>query len=165
MHIRELSHICNKTDNWVIFVTVGQQIRKRRKELKMSVDELASRIGKDRSTIYRYEKGNIEHIPHDVLLLLIEVLKVSPNELFNDKESWQVSYGNKPNTASTIPTSNEWLSDRAERCFDAMGGYEFNEKETTLFFEIVKYIMKMRDSEDYEENINGMMVLFKQLNQ
>ena len=164
MHIRELSHICNKTDNWVIFVTVGQQIRKRRKELKMSVDELASRIGKDRSTIYRYEKGNIEHIPHDVLLPLIEVLKVSPNELFNDKESWQVSYGNKPNTASTIPTSNEWLSKRAEEWFDATGRFEFSDEEVGLFHEMAQYLMSNRNSEDYEGNLKFLSTLFKQLN-
>ena len=39
--------------------TVGMRIRKRRKELGISADELAEAIGKDRTTIFRYEKGAI----------------------------------------------------------------------------------------------------------
>ena len=38
-------------------MNIGQRIKERRKELKMSADELGQRLGKDRSTIYRYENG------------------------------------------------------------------------------------------------------------
>ena len=34
----------------------------------MSVDELARRIGKDRSTVYRYENGDISNMPIELLL-------------------------------------------------------------------------------------------------
>ncbi len=37
------------------YMTIGQRMKQRRKELKMSADELGNRLGKDRSTIYRYE--------------------------------------------------------------------------------------------------------------
>lgn len=39
--------------------TVGQRIHDRRVELGLSVNELAARIGKGRSTVYRYEQDEI----------------------------------------------------------------------------------------------------------
>ena len=35
-------------------MTTGEKIRARRKELGLSVDELAAKVGKNRATIYRY---------------------------------------------------------------------------------------------------------------
>ena len=34
-------------------MTTGERIRARRKQLKMSVDDLAAKLGKNRATIYR----------------------------------------------------------------------------------------------------------------
>ena len=58
--------------------TIGERIRKRRKELGMSVDDLAERLGKNRTTIYRYESDDIENMPISVIRPLAEILKVSP---------------------------------------------------------------------------------------
>lgn len=113
----------------------------------MSVDELARRIGKDRSTIYRYESGDISNMPLELLPPMIEALETTPQELL-----------------SSIITSNEWLSDRAEKWFDVTEGYEFNDEEMKVFYEVAKYFMKIRNSEDYEENIKFLSTLFKQLN-
>lgn len=59
-------------------MNVGKRIQARRKELNISVDELAKRLNKNRTTIYRYEKGDIENLPMDALKPLAEVLKTSP---------------------------------------------------------------------------------------
>lgn len=59
-------------------MSIGQRIKHRRKELKMSADELARRLGKDRSTIYRYEKGEIENLPLDILEPIAAALNTSP---------------------------------------------------------------------------------------
>lgn len=59
-------------------MNVGKRIQARRKELNLSVDELAKRLNKNRTTIYRYEKGDIENLPIDALKPLAEVLKTSP---------------------------------------------------------------------------------------
>jgi transcriptional regulator with XRE-family HTH domain len=136
--------LCDKTGEKM---SIGKQIRKRRKELKMSVDELARRIGKDRSTVYRYETGDIGNMPIDILPPMIEALETTPQELL-----------------STIIASNESLSRRAEIWFDATEGYEFNDEEMKVFYEVAKYFMKIRDSEDYQENMNALFTLFKQLN-
>lgn len=36
---------------------VGERIQKRRKELGMTVDDLAEKVGKSRATVYRYGNG------------------------------------------------------------------------------------------------------------
>ena len=131
----------------VKILTIGKQIQLRRKELKMSVDELAKRLGKDRSTIYRYENGDIANFPIELLLPMTEALETTPQQLL-----------------STIIASNERLSERAGVWFNATGGYEFNDEEMSLFYEVAKYLMQNRNSEGYKENLNCLFTLFKQLN-
>ena len=127
-------------------MNIGKQIRKRRKELKMSVDELAQKVGKDRSTIYRYENGDIGNMPLEMVSPMVEALKMTPQELL-----------------SFFASKSGWLADRVE-CFSATEGYKFNDEETKLFHEVAKYLMKIRNGEDYEENISSLFTLFKQLN-
>lgn len=60
---------------------IGKRIKERRKELGMSADDLARQLGKDRSTIYRYEKGDIENMPLDILEPIAKVLNTTPQFL------------------------------------------------------------------------------------
>jgi transcriptional regulator with XRE-family HTH domain len=62
-------------------MNIGQRIKERRKELKMSAEELGERLGKDRSTIYRYEKGEIENLPIDILEPIAKILRTTPQYL------------------------------------------------------------------------------------
>lgn len=57
---------------------IGQRMKERRKELNISADELAKKLGKDRSTIYRYEKGDIENLPLDILEPIASALETTP---------------------------------------------------------------------------------------
>lgn len=57
---------------------VGKRIRERRKELNLSVDELAKKLNKNRTTVYRYEKGDIENLPMDILGPLAKALNTTP---------------------------------------------------------------------------------------
>ena len=63
-------------------MTLGERIRNRRKELHMSADELARKLGKNRATIYRYENGEIENMPIDILEPIAEALLTTPDVLF-----------------------------------------------------------------------------------
>lgn len=65
---------------------VGKRIKQRRKELGMSADELAKYLGKDRSTIFRYEKGDIENMPLDILEPIAKVLRTTPAFLMGWEE-------------------------------------------------------------------------------
>jgi transcriptional regulator with XRE-family HTH domain len=65
---------------------IGDRIKERRKYLKMSADELGKRLGKDRSTIYRYEKGDIENLPLDILEPIAQALETTPQYLMGWNE-------------------------------------------------------------------------------
>lgn len=67
-------------------MTIGDRIKIRRKHLRMSADELARRLGKDRSTIYRYEKGDIENLPLDILEPIAVALETTPQYLMGWEE-------------------------------------------------------------------------------
>lgn len=62
-------------------MAIGDRIKSRRKHLKMSAEELAKRIGKDRSTVFRYEKGDIENLPLDILEPIAKALGTTPQYL------------------------------------------------------------------------------------
>lgn len=65
---------------------IGDRIKQRRKELRMSAEELGRRLGKDRSTIYRYEQGFIENLPLDILEPIAEALQTTPQYLMGWQE-------------------------------------------------------------------------------
>ena len=79
-------------------------------------------------------------MPLELVSPMVEALKMTPQELL-----------------SFFELKSEWLSQQAQ-------GYEFNDEETRLFQEIVKYVMKIRNSADYEENLNCLFALMRQLN-
>jgi len=62
-------------------MTTGQRIKARRKALGLNADKLAEMVGVSRSTIFRYEKGDIEKIPMDVLAPFANALSTSVSYL------------------------------------------------------------------------------------
>lgn len=72
-------------------MTIGQKIKELRKQLNMSVDDLAAKLGKNRATVYRYEKGDIENLPLDVLEPLAKALETTPGYLMGWEEEKKIS--------------------------------------------------------------------------
>jgi len=72
-------------------MTIGSRIKERRLYLGLSAEELGRRLGKDRATIYRYEKGDIENLPLDVLTPLAEILETTPQWLMG----WETKKDNE----------------------------------------------------------------------
>ncbi len=73
-------------------MNVGEKIKFRRKELGLSADQLAEKLGKDRSTIYRYESKEIEKLPIDIIEPLAKALLVSPQYLMGWTSEKDESY-------------------------------------------------------------------------
>ena len=84
-------------------MTIGERIKRRRKELGMSADKLGEILGKDRSTIFRYEKGDIENLPLDILKPIAEALMTTPQYLMG----W--SDDKKANTPDKLTEGEELL--------------------------------------------------------
>ena len=60
---------------------IGERIRYYRKLNNMTAEDLAKKIGKDRGTVYRYEKGYIENLPVTILEPIAAALNVTPADL------------------------------------------------------------------------------------
>ena len=73
-------------------MNIGKRIKQRRKELGMSADKLGEILGKDRSTIFRYEKGDIENLPLDILQPIAKALNTTPTYLMG----WEDKKANTP---------------------------------------------------------------------
>lgn len=70
-------------------MSIGKRIKHLRTLRGMSIDELADKLDKNRTTIYRYENGDIENLPLDALKPLAEILQTTPAYLmgWEDKPS------------------------------------------------------------------------------
>lgn len=62
-------------------MNVGERIKERRKELGLTVDDVANMLGKNRATIYRYESNEIENLPISILEPLAKLLDTTPAKL------------------------------------------------------------------------------------
>ena len=116
-------------------MSIGHRIKERRKLLKMSADELGRRLGKDRSTIYRYEKGDIENLPLDILEPIAKVLDTTPAHLMGwDTEEQK----------------------RMEEKNDALADIVIRLRTDEVFLSVVEELYK-RDA----EKLSGLLALLK----
>lgn len=72
-------------------------MKTRRKELCLSAETIAERIHVSPTTIYRYEKGDIEKVPSDVLIEIAAALHTTPAYLMGWEED--------ESTASSSPNA------------------------------------------------------------
>lgn len=70
---------------------IGERIKQRRLELGYTADALAKLLNKNIATIYRYENGDIENMPIDVLEPLAKALNTTPAYLMGWQEPHQGS--------------------------------------------------------------------------
>lgn len=68
-------------------MTIGERIKQRRLELGLTADDVATALGKNRATVYRYESNSIEKLPTTVLEPLAEVLNTTPAYLMGWEDS------------------------------------------------------------------------------
>ena len=66
--------------------STGERMKARRKELCLSAEAIAERIHVSPTTIYRYEKGDIEKVPSDVLIEIAAALHTTPAYLMGWEE-------------------------------------------------------------------------------
>lgn len=69
---------------------INERIKHRRKELGLSAEYIAEKLGLSPATIYRYESKEIKKFPTDVLVPLAKVLHTTPEYLMGWSESKQL---------------------------------------------------------------------------
>lgn len=70
-------------------MTTGEKIRKRRLELKMTMEDLGNAIGVQKSAINKYEKGLVD-MKGSTLAAIARVLNVPVITLLDDEEDGEV---------------------------------------------------------------------------
>lgn len=88
-------------------MTTGERMKSRRKQLGFSAEYVADKLGCSPSTIYRYENGDIEKMPLDVLAPLASILLVSPEYLLNGSGIEKTA---DPKVDGLSPKENELLA-------------------------------------------------------
>jgi len=70
---------------------IGERIAERRKALGLTLDDIAAEIGVAKSTVSRYESGNIEVLKLPVIEAIARVLHVDPAWLVGKADKMDVT--------------------------------------------------------------------------
>lgn len=95
-------------------MSVGDNIKARRKQLGLNAETLARKIGVSPSTIYRYENGDIEKIDSAKLIPIADALLTSPSSLMGWEDGEK-----EPPRQETTPSEAALLA--AFRALDGEG--------------------------------------------
>ena len=68
-------------------MTVGERLKMLRTELHMSMEDVASQLGVQRPTVFRYETGMITNIPPENIERLAEIFNVTPQYIMGWSDS------------------------------------------------------------------------------
>ena len=90
---------------------IGERIKQRRLELGYTADTLAKMLNKNIATIYRYENGDIENMPIDVLEPLAKALNTTPAYLMG----WSSEQSTKKNPNAQTSTNMSVNNSKDER--------------------------------------------------
>lgn len=137
-------------------MTTGERIKRLRKDLGLSADELGAMIGKDRSTIYRYERGDIDKATIEVIPPLARALQTTPQHI--------LGWDNKPAFYWVDPTRATEISDLAEKWYGFTRGHRWTEKEFGIFEAQAKYIMRIKGTDKYDSMMQFLSTFYEQLN-
>lgn len=72
-------------------MTIGDRIRKKREELRISQTDLAEKVNISKQTLYKYEKNIITNIPSNKIEELSKILSVSESYLMG----WEDNLNNE----------------------------------------------------------------------
>lgn len=118
-------------------MSIGQRIRIMRLQQGLSIDDLAYRLGKNRTTIYRYESGDIENLPLGILDSLANALNTTPAYLMG----WEIPNNEYRGYEEINKTEVEQVS----KWFEEFGANVFNDEEHEKLIEYGKFLLAMRD--------------------
>ena len=92
-------------------MTTAERIKQRRKDLGLRAEDVAERIGVSRSTMFRYENGEIEKLPINHLVPIAKALHTSVDYLMGWTEDEK----------EPIPMDEDRLDQEFVRLFELLG--------------------------------------------
>ncbi|MBO5879260.1 MAG: helix-turn-helix domain-containing protein [Clostridia bacterium] len=90
---------------------LSANLKRLRKEHKLTLEEVAAALGTTKQTIHRYENGTITNIPPDKVRVLAGILAVSPAELMgwdsDERSNIPTAEGVMPISLKSLPILGE----------------------------------------------------------
>ncbi|MEN6595721.1 MAG: XRE family transcriptional regulator [Clostridiaceae bacterium] len=86
-------------------MNIGQRIKEKREQRRMTLDELSKLVGVTRQTLSRYETGVINNIPSDMIESIASALRTTPAQLmgWDDEDSPRKPIGVKVPVLGCVP--------------------------------------------------------------
>lgn len=92
-------------------------LKKRRKELGLTLAQIADEMGVAEATVQRWESGNIKTIRHEKIGKLADLLKVTPAALMGWNEN---PFSSLPDNILPLPRMKEWKVLGGTACGDPL---------------------------------------------
>lgn len=119
-------------------MSIGQRIRTMRVQQGLSIDDLAYKLGKNRTTVYRYETGDIENLPLGILDSLANALNTTPAYLMGwDSTENKSSKICENNISVEIEYTLKWVEE--------LGCNALNTEEYQKVMEYAKFLISQRN--------------------
>lgn len=120
-------------------MNVKDYIYSRRKQLNLTLEDVATHVGVSKSTVKKWETGFIKNMRRDKLALLAEVLQIPPTTLLNDECS------EKNSTISFLLETNETNLTDDEKIF-LEKFRKLSHDDQMLLFDIMDSFIDRRNS-------------------
>ena len=114
-------------------MSIGRRIKTIRQQRGLTIEELADKVGKNRTTIYRYENGDIENLPLGILDSLAEALDTTPAHIMG----WESTGGTEYEIPAEMKYFSEW--------YNKYGHYRLTDEECMKVIEYTKFLVWSRD--------------------
>ncbi|MBQ9269720.1 MAG: helix-turn-helix domain-containing protein [Oscillospiraceae bacterium] len=128
----------------------GERMRSRRKEVGLSAEQVAKMLGVSPATVYRYENGEIEKVPGDLLMPLSEALSTTPAYLMgwssNSMRNGVLAFD--PNDARLVLIGNMWkaMSDsEKDELFELLRSGKVESEQTDIVSTLTENETEMLD--------------------
>lgn len=119
-------------------MSIGQRIKSMRVRQGLSIDELACKLGKNRTTIYRYENGDIENLPLGILDSLANALNTTPAYLMGWENSNGMCHGHDEDIVFNIKHIETWRKE--------FSGCMLTEEESQKLIEYARFLISIRET-------------------
>ena len=110
---------------------IGNRIKLRREQLNLTQEELGTHLSLNKSTINRYESGEVKKIKLPILHALAKFLDVDPNWLALKTDDMG-SFSNSMEKEKSIPASEDALSDDEMLLIDLFRQIPFESRPLVL---------------------------------
>lgn len=101
-------------------------LKQRRKELNMTMREVANKVGVSEATISRYESGHILHMGEDKIKRYAKALQVPPSSFIDDEDNEKNAPDNIKDVVEMLPNGisinsfNSMLNDMTDTDIDSL---------------------------------------------